>query len=202
MTMRRQTILPAWILVHFGPFLVVPLATHALRPIGGIDAASGITHLLIIAWVSMGEMLLMRSLLPASRQWVWRTAFGLAAAVVAGLVVMSTIDLRGHDALATLSGLFAAGLVLGLAQAPAQPLGFVRWISVSLAGWLASGLVFRSVVVGLAGFSIGGFFPWGLAYNAGHNELLWFSVGVAGHGITSAWNVRALARLSEPRGPS
>ena len=198
MTMRRETILPAWILVHIGPFLIVPLATHALRPLAGIDAASGITHLLIIAWVSAGEMLLMRSLLPAARQWVWRTAFGLAAAVVAGLVVMSTIDLRGYDALATLFGLFAAGLVLGLAQAPAQPLGFLRWISVSLAGWLAAGLVFRSMVVALAGFSIGGFFPWGLAYNSGHNELLWFSVGLAGHGVTSAWNVRSHTRRAEP----
>jgi len=192
MTMQRQSTSLAWIGIHFVPLLIVPLATHALRAVAGIDAAAAITHFLIIAWVSISEMLLMRLVLPAARQWGWRSAFGLSAAVIAGLVVMSTVDLRGYDALATVSGLAAAGLALGLVQGPAQPLGSMRWVGVSLTGWLLAAVVFRSVIAGLAGFSIGGFFPWGLAYNAGHNELLWFSVGLACHGIATAWNVRAL----------
>ena len=198
MTIQRQSIGPAWILIHFAPLLIVPLATHALRPIVGIDAAAASTHVIIIACVSAGETLLMRSISTIARQWLWRTAVGLAAAVVTGLVVISTVDLRGYDALATVSGLFAAGLALGLVQAPAQSLGLMRWLGASLGGWLGAAVVFRATIVGLAGFSVGAFSPWGLAYNAGHNELLWFSVGLAGHGIATAWNVRALARSDTP----
>src|SRR6185436_10616719 len=152
MTMQRQSTSLAWIGIHFVPLLIVPLATHALRAVAGIDAAAAITHFLIIAWVSISEMLLMRLVLPAARQWGWRSAFGLSAAVIAGLVVMSTVDLRGYDALATV-----AGLALGLVQAPAQPLGSMRWVGVSLTGWLLAAVVFRSVIAGLAGFSMGGF---------------------------------------------
>jgi len=193
-SMTRNSLAPLWILVHLGPLLLVPLVTHSLHTAIGIDRAAAVGHLIILSWIAAGETYLLRSLVSRPRAWAWRTAFGLAIAVVAGLVVMSTIDLRGYDALATVFGMVAAGLVLGVVQAPAQRRPSWRWVVASLVGWLVGAFVFRLVVLTLAGMSLGGFKPFALAYNAGHNELLWLSVGVAFHGLATVWNVTALAR--------
>ena len=192
--MRRETIPFSWIALHFVPLLLVPLLTHSLDGIIGINSAAAVTHLVILISVAVGETYLMRSILPRPQQWAWRTAFGLAAAVIAGLVVMSTVDLQGYDALATVAGMTAAGLALGLVQGPAQPLGTLRWVVPIVLGWFGAAILFRSVILALAGFSVGGVTPFGLAYNAGHNELLWFSVGIACHGVATAWNIVRLTR--------
>ena len=195
--MRREMIPFAWVLLHFVPLLLVPLFTHSLDGIIGINSAAALTHLIILASIAVGETYLMRVILPRPQQWAWRTACGLAAAVIAGLVVMSTVDLQGYDALATLSGMTAAGLVFGLVQGPAQPLGVVRWTIPIVVGWLGAAILFRSVIISLAGLSVDGIAPYGLAYNAGHNELLWFSVGLACHGVATAWNIAALTKAAE-----
>jgi hypothetical protein len=192
--MRRETIPFAWTVLHFVPLLLVPLVTHGLDEFIGINSAAALTHLIILVSIAIGETYLMRTILPRPHQWAWRTACGLAAAVIAGLVVMSTVDLQGYDALATLCGMTAAGLVFGLIQGPGQPLGVVRWIVPIIVGWLGGAILFRSVIVSLAALSLGGVAPWGLAYNAGHNELLWFAVGLACHGLATAWNIAALTK--------
>ena len=191
--MRRETIPFSWIVLHFVPLLLVPILTHSLDGIIGINSAAALTHLVILISIAVGETYLMRSILPRPQQWAWRTACGLAAGVIAGLVVMSTVDLQGYDALATLAGMIAAGLAFGLVQGPAQPLGTLRWLVPITIGWFGAAILFRSIILSLAGLSIGGLSPYGLAYNAGHNELLWFSVGLACHGVATAWNVSKLA---------
>ena len=195
--MRRETIPFAWIGLHFVPLLLVPLVTHSLDGMIGIDSAAALNHLVNLAAVAIGETYLLSSIVSQPRQWAWRTACGLAAAVIAGLVVMSTVDLQGYDALATVAGMIAAGLVFGLLQGPAQPLGTLRWLIPILPGWFGAAILFRSVILSLAGLSFGGFAPFGLAYNAGHNELLWFSVGLACHGVATAWNVGKLVQVPE-----
>ena len=194
--MQRETIPFAWIALHFVPLLLVPLLTHSLDGFIGINSAAAVTHVVILVWVAVAETHLLSSIVSQPRQWAWRTACGLAAGVLAGLVVMSTVDLQGYDALATIGGTLAAGLVLGLIQAPAQPLGKLRWITLSLVGWVGSALIFRSVIIAVAGFSMGGFAPYALAYNSGHNELLWFSFGIACHGVATVWNIATLANSS------
>ena len=174
--------------------MLVPIVTHSLDGLIGINSAAALTHLINLAAIAIGETYLLSSIVSRPRQWAWRTACGLAAAVIAGLVVMSTVDLQGYDALATVSGMTAAGLVFGLVQGPAQPLGTVRWLIPVLSGWLGAAFLFRSVILALAGLSIGGVTPFGLAYNSGHNELLWFSVGLACHGLATAWNIARLTR--------
>ncbi|HVF39102.1 MAG TPA: hypothetical protein VM939_04315 [Gemmatimonadaceae bacterium] len=192
--MSRNAMPTAWILVHFGPLLLVPLATHTLNPFVGIDNAAAVTHLLVLIWIAVAQWFVLRPILARPDRWIWRTAAGAAAAVIAGLVVMSTVDLRGYDALATIFGMGAAGLALGLVQAPGQPRSKSRWVLVSFIGWLGGALVFRSIIVALANLSLSGFLPYGLAYNAGHNELLWFAVGLACYGVATAWNIASITR--------
>lgn len=194
--MTRRSIPVYWVLLHAGPLLLVPAATHSLHNAIGIDTAAAITHLLVLGSIAVGQTYLLRSVLPRSRAWAWRTSCGLACAVVAGLVVMSTIDLAGYDTLATVMGMLAAGLTLGVLQAPAQPLPKRRWVAASLVGWGVGAIVFRSVIQPLAEMWIGGFTPFALAYNSGHNELLWSAVGLACYGIATAWNIAAIARVT------
>src|SRR5688572_15144246 len=81
----------SWVLLHLTPLLLVPILTHTIQTVIGIDGAAAASHFVIIAWISVGQGYLLRSVLARPRQWVWRTAVGLAMAIVAGLVVMSTV---------------------------------------------------------------------------------------------------------------
>ena len=69
---------------------------------------------------------------------------------------------------------------------------------VSLIGWVGGALVFRSIIRSLVDLSFSGFAPYALAYNAGHNELLWFSTGLACYGIVSAWHIASLSHQPVP----
>jgi len=58
----------------------------------------------------VGQGYLLRTVLARPRHWVGLTAFGLAMAIMTGLVAMSTVDLGGYDTLATISGMLAAAV--------------------------------------------------------------------------------------------
>jgi hypothetical protein len=202
LNVTRKSLAVPWMLLHACPLLLVALVTHGLHSAIGIDNAAAVTHLVILSWIAAGETYLLRGVLERPRAWAWRTACGLALGMIAGLMVMSTIDLRGSDAAATVLGMLATGLVFGALQASAQRLSAMRWILASAAGWVFAAIVLRTIVMALTGLSVGGVSPFGLAYSSGHNELLWSAVGLAGHGIATAWNVEALGRAGgEPMRP-
>jgi hypothetical protein len=114
-----------------------------------------------------------------------QTAGGIGIAVGVAIFLISTIDLAGYDAAATLTGMTAGGLTLGLIQSRLVE-NRTRWILLSTLGWLVAAIVFRAIIPALSSFAIGDIKPWGLAYNEGHNELLWSSTGLAFYGCITA----------------
>ena len=174
----------SWIALHFVPLIAVPLITHALIPLG-INTAAAVALLAIIGCIAFGQSRLIRKQRVTRARWMWQTACALGLAVAAGLVTMSTVDLAGYDVLATFSGMSAAGLVFGIVQAPMLEKGKLQWTFASIAGWLIGALAFRSVITSLVAMSIGDFTPYALAYNAGHNELLWTATGLAVYGFVT-----------------
>jgi hypothetical protein len=174
-----------WIAANLTPLVVVPLVTHAFHRIAGINTAAGFALVALIAAVAIGQSRIVSNTTVRQSRWVWQTACAIGLALATGLVVMSTVDIAGNDTLATFSGMTSAGLVLGLIQAPLIKLGKPAWVALSVTGWLIGAVVFRSIISPLAAMSIWGIEPYGLAYNAGHNELLWTATGLAFYGLST-----------------
>ena len=173
-----------WISVHLMPLLCVAIATNGLNPVIGETPAAGIALLLIIASVAIGQSRLIST--AARSRWMWQTAAAIGFAIGVAIFLISTIDLAGYDTAATLVGMTAGGLTLGLIQSQMLPEGKLKWIAASAGGWLLAAIIFRQIIAPMAAFNVGGIAPWGLAYNEGHNELLWSSTGLAFYGLTTA----------------
>jgi hypothetical protein len=172
-----------WVALHLVPLVAVPVVTHTFAGIAGLNTAAALALLTMIAILAIGQSKIMTGRRVSSSRWMWQTACAIGIAVAAGLVVMSTVDLAGYDALATFSGMTSAGLALGLVQAPMLEDRKLQWVALSAGGWLLGALIFRAIISSLAAISIGGLEPYGLAYNAGHNELLWTATGLAFYGF-------------------
>jgi hypothetical protein len=181
----------AWIGTHLTPLVAVPLVTHAFHRITGVNTAAGLALIAMIAAVAIGQSRVITNTRVTRARWIWQTGCAIGLALVAGLVAMSTVDIAGYDALATFSGMTSAGLVLSFIQAPMLNRAKLEWVALGATGWLAGALVFRTIIASLAAMSIGGIEPYGLAYNAGHNELLWMATGLAFYGFSTAMAISA-----------
>jgi hypothetical protein len=184
-----------WMTTNLTPLVVVPLVTHAFHRITGINTAAGLALVALIAAVAVGQSRIMSNTNVSRSRWMWQTACAIGLALVAGLVAMSSVDIAGYDTVATFSGMTSAGLVLGVVQAPMISKGKLTWVGLTTLGWLIGAVVFRSIISSLAAMSIAGIEPYGLAYNAGHNELLWMATGLAIYGLST---VIATSGMSDP----
>lgn len=184
----------AWIALHLLPAAQLPLLTVGLAPRIGLDAAAALTHLTAIGAVAVLQFLVLRRLLretPAfavSRAWSSWTAVALGCGVGVGTAVMSTVDLAGHDGLATFAGMAAAGIVVGMVQVrqggPAAAVAG-RWLMASALGWVVGAALYRLLLPAALRLSLSGMYLYGHAYHGGHNELLWVAAGLLGYGVTT-----------------
>ena len=189
-----------WISVHWVPLLLVPLLTTTLGPSIGLDAAAALTHATFLTLVPLAEAELLRRAWPVDAAWRRRAVLAMAAAIATAMIIMSSIDLAGHDALATPGAMAGAGIVHGLILG--WPLLRVaaryQWIVASTLGWLAGAVGYRLLLDDVLALEIGDRSLYGYAYTGGHNELLWAAAGIACFGVATGLVIH-LAPRRAPR---
>jgi hypothetical protein len=186
-----------WIGLHFLPLALLPLTTHGIGALVGLDAASATTHALTLAVVPALQTRLLRHGVAGERWGTVRGVLGLAAAFVVAMLAMSSIDLAGYDTLATPAAMGVAGLVHGVIIGwPARAAHRLwAWVGASALGWVLGTAAYRLLLAPGLRLSVGGHALYGYAYTGGHNELLWMGCGLAGFGIaTGALLARARGR--------
>src|SRR5215207_3287886 len=186
-----------WISVHSVPLLLVPLLTTSLGPLIGLDAAAAMTHATFMTLVPLAEAELLRRAWPVvDAAWRRRAVLAMAAAIATAMLIMSSVDLAGYDALATPAAMAGAGLVHGLILG--WPLWRVaaryQWIVASILGWLTGAGGYRLLLGDLLALEIGDRSLYGYAYTGGHNELLWAAAGIACFGIATALVIHLVPR--------
>jgi hypothetical protein len=195
----HRDILLRWQLLHLAPILVIPLFSHALHRVFLIDAVAVGIMLFCVGLIAWGQSRLLTLSAHGPGRWAWQTAFALAIAIACGLVTMSTIDLAGYDQLATLTAMPVVGAVLGGIQSRLLRAHRLQWVVTSTAAWLVGAVLFRAIIAPAAAWEIGGRAPFGLVYNAGHNELLWTAAGIACYGLATGFNASARSAVRVER---
>lgn len=176
-----------WVLLHLVPIAIVIVCMNALSSMTGISAAAVVAAVAIVIVTGWGESEIAAEYLEASRQrFRLFTITGLTLGLVAGLIVMSAVDLAGYDMLASYSGMIAAGVVIAASQAIAITTRRIRWTVAVLAGWIVGAMIFRIAAAHAATWTVFGGKPLATVYLAGHNELLWACIGLAVQGFSTA----------------
>ena len=192
--MSRLDLSLQWGFAHAMPvLLILALLVGIGESLGNTPAMSALSFSLLFGWVVVLQWLVMERQGYRSGRWAIATIAGIAASVIAVMVIMAALDGVNilPENLETIPGIALAGLILGGAQWMALRRQAARsgwWVAASVLGFFIGGIVygiFGNKVLMLDAYGIG--FP-------GRYELALLIAAFAGYGVMTglvlAWMLR------------